>query len=318
MPLLRSAALMTTVAVLPGLALPVWVETRDPDGRPLELDREYIITLPGEQGLGEGTDILLMAVEGADTSLVARGWFGQMYNAAKSWALLFPERDSLEVCFQMPGTAFYTEAAYRVDASGDTLILLSESSGDPSWDAMGRIDSLLPAGRIEEAASELWSMMYPHHYYRPEVMGMGFLEAAWTAAIAAHRQGTGNAIQAFDQAGEVLDMLFWEAPWWAASGPDGWCLRDLMDWDHYVEMVNDYGFFLHRAGRLGQAIRVLRRVTEIAPDRVPVYLNLADALWDAGEREEAAALYAEYVRKLTAPGTSVLIPPRALERSGGD
>jgi len=60
---------------------------------------------------------------------------------------------------------------------------------------------------------------------------------------------------------------------------------------------NDYGFFLAEAGRFAEAEAELLEVVKAAPERAVARLNLADALWAQGKKEQAEAQYREYARR---------------------
>ncbi len=86
-----------------------------------------------------------------------------------------------------------------------------------------------------------------------------------------------------------------------------------------IRILNDYGFMLDRSRESAQAVPVLRKVVELAPERIVARLNLADALQNAAREaasetekaalwQEASAQYARY-RTLSgkdAPNASAL------------
>jgi hypothetical protein len=81
-----------------------------------------------------------------------------------------------------------------------------------------------------------------------------------------------------------------------------------------VGEFNDYGFYLAEAGRYKDAIDVLGEVVDVDPDRLPAYLNLADAQYAAGDKAAAKANYAEYRKRMAAAGKADKVPPRVAER----
>lgn len=89
-----------------------------------------------------------------------------------------------------------------------------------------------------------------------------------------------------------------------------------MDFSDFIVDVNDYGFFLEQTGRAMEAVTVLREILLLDPDRVVVYLNLADALWRAGDTEEAESYYNKYASMMQKKGLSGDIPDRVWERVG--
>ncbi len=81
-----------------------------------------------------------------------------------------------------------------------------------------------------------------------------------------------------------------------------------------VGEFNDYGFFLSEAGRFKDAVEVLGAVTDTEADRVPAYLNLADAQYAGGDKAGAKTNYAEYQKRMAAAGKADKVPPRVAER----
>ncbi len=62
----------------------------------------------------------------------------------------------------------------------------------------------------------------------------------------------------------------------------------------YVAALNDYGFFLQRIDQDAEAVRVLQAVISAEPERELAYLNLANALWHLGRKEEALPYFEKY------------------------
>lgn len=81
-----------------------------------------------------------------------------------------------------------------------------------------------------------------------------------------------------------------------------------------VGWSNDLGFLFEQAGHYPEAVELLQHITRRHPDRVVAYLNLADAYWALGEREQAREAYGQYHDKMLAAQKQARIPPRVLER----
>jgi tetratricopeptide (TPR) repeat protein len=62
----------------------------------------------------------------------------------------------------------------------------------------------------------------------------------------------------------------------------------------YVSALNDYGFFLQRIDQNAEAVRILQAVISAEPDRELAYLNLANALWHLGRKDEALPYFEKY------------------------
>lgn len=81
-----------------------------------------------------------------------------------------------------------------------------------------------------------------------------------------------------------------------------------------VGWSNDLGFLFEQAGHYPEAVELLQHITRKHPDRVVAYVNLADAYWALGDREQARQAYGQYHEKMTAAQKQARIPPRVLER----
>lgn len=78
--------------------------------------------------------------------------------------------------------------------------------------------------------------------------------------------------------------------------------------------LNDLGFYLYGGGDLYNALGVFRRVELIDPSRLVLKLNIADALWDKGQRQDARGYYKEYQRAMLDAGRKEKIPSRVYLR----
>lgn len=82
-----------------------------------------------------------------------------------------------------------------------------------------------------------------------------------------------------------------------------------------IEAWNDLGFFLEEEGRSAEAIEVLDRVVtegslEPNGERIPAYLNLADAYLKAGDKAKAKANYQKYADLMDKTGKGPKVPSR--------
>ncbi|MEN8208941.1 MAG: hypothetical protein ABFR50_06795 [Candidatus Fermentibacteria bacterium] len=77
-------------------------------------------------------------------------------------------------------------AGYRWNIEEGTLAFLRFYSGDPSLEAMERVESLLAEGDIAEAMRELNEMFYPHNYYSSDEMTARLLVSINRTALEQH------------------------------------------------------------------------------------------------------------------------------------
>ncbi len=82
-----------------------------------------------------------------------------------------------------------------------------------------------------------------------------------------------------------------------------------------VKYMNDYGFFLQKAGASKDAVKILEKVVRVAPSRTVAWLNLADAYWDSKHTGEAKVAYRRYLQLLGGNGR-VDYPARVNQRLG--
>lgn len=76
----------------------------------------------------------------------------------------------------------------------------------------------------------------------------------------------------------------------------------------YIPAVNDYGFFLQKAGQNAEAVRILQAVISEDPQREVAYLNLADSLWRLGRESEAKPYFEKYKELMALEKKEGLVP----------
>lgn len=78
--------------------------------------------------------------------------------------------------------------------------------------------------------------------------------------------------------------------------------------DNNVGAINDYAYYLYRNKESALAVLLLKTIHQKYPERLVAILNLADAYWDLGMKEDACPLYASYIDKMNVLGKSSRIP----------
>lgn len=251
------------------------------------------------------------------TYVLASGPYQGEYNFAKSYAYWEADRSVLSVGFQMPFSARYAGAEYSWQ--GDELVPVDWYAGDPSLDAVDEIGRLLASGDIAEAAWRLGNIMYPGHYYDEGEMLVRFLTSAHEHALEEYgNEDPAGAVQLFREAEEAMDFIYMRYPWYRAFEDterfEGSNLAPHITLGKFVQIANDYGFFLEQAGMYEEAVDVLYGVLTLAPDRMVAYLNLGDALWGLGEHGNAVNEYLIYSRTMEEVGLEEQIPERVGRR----
>jgi len=79
-------------------------------------------------------------------------------------------------------------------------------------------------------------------------------------------------------------------------------------------LYNDIGYVLVEAKKMEQALSILLPIEKVAPQRVPLYLNIADAYWPS-EKEKAKSYYEKYQALMTSKNKQNLIPERVKKRT---
>ena len=263
-------------------------------------------------GMGGGGPVDLGPVE-------FPGW----YNPAKAWWSWSEELSAVTAHSQYPFCATYDAASYGFTGGQPWLALDSTWSGDPSADAMARVDSLLEAGRLEAALLELGEVFYPFHYYVPEEMNARFLLAAHGEALRRWPEGGPEAaLEPYARAFEAFEWTNYDLQWFLEQG--GASDLEAGEYGPYIGpgelagAVNDYGFFLQEAGRPEEALEALNAVLLLDPDRAVAHLNSADALWELGDRQGARRHYGRYLALVEQKDLEVDVPPRVTSRAGSD
>lgn len=220
------------------------------------------------------------------------------------------------------------------DAKNDSLSedqkLHNEELRDAGQDATAKerqARKLIERGEIAKAAELLRNTLYSDRYINNKEFGALFLRSAHKFALEANRKG--NAEKAYTLMEDALKYptnfaklqptqteAILSAPNFIPNEEEyrKGGLESYLTWNEYVEIVNDYGFFLEQAGGTGYDVEVLRQAVKMSPQRETAHLNLADALWKRGNKQDAATEYKEYIDLMTAKGQAGNLPSRVKTR----
>jgi TonB family protein len=131
----------------------------------------------------------------------------------------------------------------------------------------------------------------------------------------------GKSAEAANVLGQVLDFshylssLKWEQVPWNEATPycwlDSWKAPGVgLQLTDYIAPLNDYGFFLQKAGKDEEAIQIFKAVINQDPTREVAYLNLADSLERTGNSNGAGQYYHLYKQLMEQEGKAFQIPAR--------
>lgn len=96
--------------------------------------------------------------------------------------------------------------------------------------------------------------------------------------------------------------------------------QDLID--HYrrnkkdEEYLNNIAYFVQKNGGNYEAILLLKEILRNNPNRIPAYLNIADAYMAIGKKDLAIKNYENYVELMKSKSLERKIPPRVLKLTG--
>ncbi|MBL3658889.1 tetratricopeptide repeat protein [Fulvivirga sediminis] len=77
---------------------------------------------------------------------------------------------------------------------------------------------------------------------------------------------------------------------------------------------NDIAYYLEQSGAYVEAENILNIIIDKYPERTVAYINLGDAYWGLGKKEEAREAYYSYIHKMKEAGKESKIPTRVHDR----
>lgn len=243
---------------------------------------------------------------------------GEVYvNIAKFDA--FVSGAKLTVWSQRPYTA--SELVAIVQWNGSQLDVVSTKYSDPTADYYEAMAKLLQSGKIEEAMAVEKAVFYPGAYE-------GYYKIPQLALLKAHE----NALDKYraGDAAAAAKVLKWGLDQYLTVQEAGPLSTDMLgrlrcltepstspgqayrvDLHEFIAAFNDYAFFLAEMGQSADSEIYLKKVAEMAPDRMVVYINLGDICWGSGKYTEAKEYYRRYLNLL---GDEKEAPQRVWDR----
>lgn len=130
----------------------------------------------------------------------------------------------------------------------------------------------------------------------------------FNAALKAYKAGNDEELKTF-------------VSYFIAGDDDGACDPEkyIVEKYYFLQKVgwsNDLGFLFEQAGYYPEAAELLKHIPLKHPDRVVAYLNLADAYWALGKREQAQKAYNQYYERMVAAQKQSKTPHRVVSRMG--
>lgn len=221
--------------------------------------------------------------------------------------------------FEQPYGSAVTVQRFSWD--GKRLKHLGTKHKDPSAEAVENAIRAAEAGNrravVEVARGEI---LYPDRHIHVRSIAPA-LRRGHAAALRLFKAG--KARQAADRLALMFDLSVILAE--VARGtklensaaPDrwlaAWLTLDLKPPD-YVLALNEYGYFLQRAGDHRAALPIFENVVRASPERVVARLNLADTLWALGRQTDARLHYHTYQLTMITTGKASKVPPHVVTR----
>ncbi len=82
----------------------------------------------------------------------------------------------------------------------------------------------------------------------------------------------------------------------------------------YLNIMNDYAFFLEQAKKYRESIEILNFVIKTTPKRIVAFINLGDAYYGIGDTDNAKNSYQTYIDLMKKNGKQKRIPKRVYDR----
>ena len=199
---------------------------------------------------------------------------------------------------------------------GKAAKLLGSKEYDPQKGIAEGIRGLIKKGDLAAAIEAVQGVLYPDSYLDAFEIGPLLLQLGYKKALPEFKAGKPDRAAALisevfltDQAAGLLGLASKDQ--YVKAG-----CANFLPFAEFIVILNDYGFFLEQSSD-SRAAEILSITVALDPERTVAFLNLADALWKAGRKAEAAVNYREYARLMKAKGFEKQIPSRVTERSPG-
>jgi len=114
-----------------------------------------------------------------------------------------------------------------------------------------------------------------------------------------------NLSSSESRSNSLRDLIFMGVPSYMACYPP----------EKSISEYNDIGFYFAQGGEHLLAMQIYNKLLGLAPERVPLKLNVADSLWALGKQAEAKSFYVSYWDVMLKKGAANKVPVRVEERS---
>lgn len=202
---------------------------------------------------------------------------------------------------------------------GKKIIQIKTEEADPSYESVELALQEALAGDLQSAIDEIGGIGYALYYLNCDTIE-DYLKQGYKYSLSVQKtKGYKISATALENTFELIMAVYGYISQAEAKKPfpDRW----IEAFEHceipvaeYINVINDYGFFLQMSDQNEAAIKILQWVISTEPKRTVAYLNLADAFWSLGRQGEARANYQQYQDLMLAAKKSAKIPARVKER----
>jgi hypothetical protein len=240
---------------------------------------------------------------------------------------LTTEKNNIHVWSQFPCRA--AEVITDLFWNGKQLKVIRQISRDQTAEHYDRLAKLLKKGDLGGimAQGDIAGGLYPSFYAGYYELPKPVLQLAYRRALECYRKGDPKTAVQFLRYGlQEYTAVYLQDCWDIIEQIDqlklsdlsqtnsGWDSRNMLTPDEFINILNDYAFFMAESGAESSAEPVLLKVIELAPARAVAYINLGDVSWDLGKREAAARYYRQYLALLG--NNTGNVPGRVYQRIG--
>lgn len=227
--------------------------------------------------------------------------------------------NTINLSIKAPFREYSVTQTFKWD--GESLKQTKTTTKDYSQDLIDSALNKALKGDLAGAKSDFADVMYPRNYLGCDTI-KDFLAANHKASFSIQKK------EGFKRAATALENTFElmvEADYESGNSdspistpiPDRWMeifKKCELSKSEYVSALNDYGFFLQQSGQNDKATNILLLVVSADPKRTVAYLNLADAYWGLGKKQEAIDNYKRYKKLMINSKKADKVPDRVKGR----
>lgn len=232
-----------------------------------------------------------------------------IYNHAKAFNDIEFTDDKISICSEMPFRA--TLICNNFKWSGKTFVFESTDESDPSAENVQKGEEFLEKGMIKEAVESFQNVFYPHAYMDDKDVALRLLYKAHEIALTFYKE------KEFAKASEIMNSAceYWYFDFKTIEEMDeAMGYNENYSAKKVISILGDYCLFLYKNGDNEKCIEISGKVILLDSASPGPYLQLGDAYYSIGNKEDATNTYKTYKSLMTKNGNESKIPSRVIER----